>query len=115
MRGQCSEGAAMLNNSQKLLEAVSEPAPVILREAWRPKNLCTTARFFASLRYAQNDKSAEFGFWTCLLLKRRRLFMRKLWIACGILAAVAMSESSIANDSVVWIGTERPAIGEPEG
>ncbi len=41
--------------------------------------------------------------------------MRKFWVACWILAAMAMSESSIAKNAVVWIGTERPAIGQQDG
>jgi len=44
--------------------------------------------------------------------------MQKTWTAFGILAAMMMSKFSIANyedNAVVWIGTERPAIGQPDG
>src|SRR3954470_3573508 len=44
--------------------------------------------------------------------------MQKTWTAFGILAAMVMSNFSSANyedNAVVWIGTERPAIGQPDG
>jgi 6-phosphogluconolactonase len=41
--------------------------------------------------------------------------MRRILVACWVLLAMAVSESSSAKQTVVWIGMERPAIGERDG